>query len=521
MDFSRKYGRLSFFICIFAIETTKKKMKFHKKWMLLLLSMVTLTITAQENVPIQQRGCRRGYGNSQTASARQAIHTQSQSTASTNPYIGDRRQLVVLAAFSDSAFSDNETATLEKWNLIFNQEHYNEDKYTGSLHDYFYDQSYGQLRLSFDLHYLTLGKRSRYASNNVDDENSQYLVNDIVDSLQKRDIDWSLYDWEGDGYINQLLIVCSGRGMNDGGDQYTVWPHQYWLSLHVDPTTEENCEARTVVDSDGKSYLIDCYCAVNELGRTKNTFGTICHEYSHCLGLPDFYSNTKSYVGSWDLMDSGNYNGNGYTPSGYSAHERWLMGWLKPKELTESTMVSSMQALSDKGEAYLIRNDNCDNEYYIVENRQPTGWDASLPGSGIVVFHIDYDEELWKSIEVFPNDRNRSHYVIIPANNRSSTYYSSGWAYPYNNNNELSNTSTPAARLWQANTDGTYNMNKALTYMAVNDSLASFHFSPIVTLIASIPVDKSASDNYYNLAGQCIDNPTRGFYIKNGKKYVK
>jgi M6 family metalloprotease-like protein len=98
-------------------------------------------------------------------------------------------------------------------------------------------------------------------------------------------------------------------------------------------------------------------------------------------------------------MDYGNYNGNGYCPAGYSAHERWLMGWLTPTELTSATTVTDMPALNDKPQAYLIRNDGFENEYYLVENRQQKGWDTNIPGKGILIFHIDYDPTLWVSVK--------------------------------------------------------------------------------------------------------------------------
>jgi len=229
-------------------------------------------------------------------------------------------------------------------------------------------------------------------------------------------------------------------------------------------------------------------------------------------------------------MDHGNYNGNGYIPCGYSAHERWLMGWLNFDELTESTVITNMDALSDDAEAYLVRNEGYGSEYYIIENRQQQGWDAGLPGSGVIIFHIDYIPELWRGEicdasgnMVWVNDPyGDQHCVMFYANNRT-TYFASGWAYPYNDNNELTNTSTPAASLWHANTDGMKFMNKSITSIAVNDSIASFTFTPQPTAIMEIENHRSdAKDVYFNLAGQRILYPTQsGLYIVNGKKVVK
>lgn len=184
-------------------------------------------------------------------------------------------------------------------------------------------------------------------------------------------------------------------------------------------------------------------------------------------------------------MDYGNYNGGGYRPAGYSAHERWLMGWLEPIELTAATTVSSVPALNDQPQAYLIRNDGYDNEYYIVENRQQQGWDSSLPGSGLVVFHVDFDPDVWTSVLTCPNhpDYRDDDGQIVPAIERynlfhanNSTSYSK-WPYPYNSNDSLTNTSVPAATLNNANTDGSMLMNKSLYDMRVENGLASFRFA--------------------------------------------
>ena len=429
----------------------------NKKWItLILLLLVIMTATAEDGV--RMRNCRQG---SRKASA--PLLCAPRRAGGVNPYVGDRRQLVVLVSFSDQAFL--ETDPLPTWKAVFNTEGYHEGSFQGSVHDYFYVQSGKQFNLTFDLYYIPLGEsRVKYRSTDEDDENSKYLVADLVDVLKTKGINWSLYDWDGDGYVDQLLIIYAGKGMNAGGDSNTIWPHQWWLSEH------EGC-APISVTSGGKSYLVDSYCCVQEVyvDGTYSSFGTICHEYSHCLGLPDYYYGSKKFVGNWDLMDYGNNNERGFCPPNYSAHEKMQMGWLTPTELT--TAVSKEKI--DASQTFLIRNDGWKNEFYILENRQQTGWDKSLPGSGLVVFHIDYDEEAWSD---FPNTPSLARYTIIPANNKTSTTYSSGWAYPYGANNQLTNESEPAASLHHANSDGSKLMNKSLSNISVVDGLASFDF---------------------------------------------
>ncbi len=457
----------------------------------LLLAMVALTAGAQTKWSPQ--GCRRGTPRPQSVHLSRGEGVDRM--AGGDFYHGVRHQLTILVSFNDRLFVGDEAATLEQWNMILNGGNAMEAPFKGSVHDYFYDQSYGDFNVIFDLLYVQVGGDAiKYASNDLDDENSQFLVADIVDILKTRDIDWGIYDWNGDGYINQLLIIYAGHGMHEFNGDDLIWPHQWWMSEHLkDGETGVYCDP-VPVTYEGKEYKVDCYCALSELNKNNDygSFGTICHEYTHCFGFPDFYYGSKSYVGNWEIMDYGNYNGNGYCPAGYSAHERWMMGWLTPTELTTESTVTDMPALSDEPQAYLIRNDGFEDEYYIVENRQQKGWDESLPGRGILVFHVDFDPVLWVSVTTYVNTSSRQHYLIFPANNFTNTSISKNWPYPYNGNNQLTNTSTPAAKLWNANSDGTLFMNKPITNMDVQDGKASFDFMKSATDIGIQTVSGTA-----------------------------
>lgn len=397
----------------------------------------------------------------------------------TKEYIGDKRQLVFLVDFSDLYFQDSEPLTL--WNKIFNQENFQEEPFRGSVYDYFRDQSFGQFNLQFDLYYVHMDKEhAEYRSGDIDyydDTRSGLLLTEILDQHKEEITDWSIYDWDEDGNIEQVLILFAGKGQNDGGDKTTIWSHQWALSVHADAPYYREWGHPYAITSGEKEYFVDNYGVFPELNSsgTYGTFGTLCHEYGHCLGLPDFYYGNTKVVGAWDIMDSGNYNGEGFCPPGYSAHERMYLGWLNVTELSEPRTITNMASLSDgQKEAYLIRNDGYVNEYYIVENRQKTGWDSSLPGSGIVIFHVDYDEDVWRGD--YPNSLTYKRYSIIPVNDKTSTSYQADWAYPHGENNALTNESTPAATLLHDNVDATLFMSKPLTNMSVTDGLASFDF---------------------------------------------
>lgn len=430
------------------------------------LLLFILTATAGDDIHI--RSCRPTGHLTKNVQKTTGMRS-ARRTSEVNPYTGDRRQLVVLVSFNDQQFKEEEPLPL--WDRIFNEVNFMEAPYHGSVHDYFDAQSYGLLNLVFDLHYVALDEsRVKYHSTETEDDNSRFLVEDIVAALKDRDIDWGTYDWDEDGYIDQLLIIYAGMGQNAGGDQNTIWPHQWWLSLYDDGSP---CP----VSKDDKDYLVDCYCCIQEVYVDDNSssFGTICHEYSHCFGFPDLYGVSKC-VGRWDLMDYGNNNENGFCPPGYSALERMLMGWLDMTELTEPSVITDLGCLDDHPDAYMIRNDGYPDEFYIIENRQQKGWDQSLPGSGIVIVHVDYDEAIWEI--GIPNFGDHKRYSIIPANGKS--YYTAAnaeeWAYPYGEKDSLTNLSDPAAMLFYENTDGTTFMNKPIWDMKVSAGIASFTF---------------------------------------------
>ena len=463
------------------------------------------------------RGCRREQMLRQhgTKKTRRASTTMRKTEA----YMGNRHQLVVLVSFADLKFMQDNP--LPVWDRILNEEGYHDGDYVGSVHDYFYDQSYHQFDLMFDLLYVEVpSSRVKYRSTATDDENSKYLINDIVDVLHTRDIDWSPYDWNDDGEIDQLLVIYAGKGMNIDGDNNTIWPHQWWLSEH------DNCQPRTV-SSGGKNYLVDAYCVVMETANSSGVytaFGTLCHEYSHCLGLPDFYNGSTSVVRDWDIMDYGCYNGQSFCPCNYSAHERMFMGWLTPNELQTKTSVTGMAALDEAPVAYVVRNDGWADEYYVIEHRKQQGWDTYLPGVGVVIAHVDFDEDIWIR-GVANEDKDNLRYHIFPANNKSVTSIRSnlkGWGYPYTNgdniNNALTNQTFPSAKVNHKNIDGSLYMSKPITNISISNGLASFDFLADGTDIDEVKWKREETECVYNLQGQRLSSPTRGINIIGGQK---
>lgn len=414
-----------------------------------------------------------------------------------SPYTGTKKSLIILVQFSDMKFSiDNDdthtqaqqdSVTRAFYTRMANTPGFNERNFNGSLNDYFMAQSNGQFNLQFDIAGpYTLGTYATYGANTssggIDTQKSQLMISQACASAAQNGVDFTQYDWDGDGEVEEVYVLYAGKGEADGGDDDTVWPHKYSLAS---PTLY------------GGAY-VDVYACSNEVNGSGQTagIGTICHEFSHCLGYPDMYdtdysTNGNQYgMGSWDLMCSGSYNGNGYTPAGYTAFEKAVAGWIEPVDLSDSAKVSvsDWKAIKDGGEAYIMYNPGSDDEFYIWENRQPAS-NETLPGSGIMIHHIDYDPYVWayncpntigdsyydENRDVQTNDHERI--TFFAADNDRSSYNESGDCYPYGTNNVLTNGSSPAGEVFNTNdSTGTKYMNVNITNMAVSSGLASFSF---------------------------------------------
>ena len=267
--------------------------------------------------------------------------------------------------------------------------------------------------------------------------------------------------------------------------------------------------------------------------------GTICHEFTHCLGLPDVYD--TSYGGgygmnAWDLMSSGSYNGNSYIPAGFTSYEKMYCGWQTPIELVNDTTITGMKPLSEGGEIYIIYNDAHKDEYYLLENRQKTGWDAALPGNGLLVTHVDYLPICWQynfvnNFTRYPDYNDHERYTVIAADNSRNSSDASTDTYPYKDKDSLTNNSLPRAELYNLNPDGIHYTSKPITNIKQENGLVSFVFKNQVknksheTGIKNVLTIPENRKYIYDLRGRNLGTDAsalpKGVYIIDGKKVVK
>lgn len=445
-----------------------------------------------ETVIIEKAQQRRAKTNAQF-SRRLARRTFGQPTH----YTGQKKALIVLVNFSDKKFkSAHDNALFQR---IANEENFNEDPFVGSMADYFKAQSRGIFELDFDVvGPVTVSKTSSYYGSNDSegyDKHPGEMVVEAVNLAKNEVTDWKQYDWDDDGYVDQVYLVYAGKGEADTNQSSLIWPHAYTLT----ESAEYGDGSGPVTVATG--LKVDTYACGNEIdGYTDdiNGIGTMCHEFSHCLGYPDFYD--IDYSGgqgmlSWSIMDSGSYNGGGFIPAGFTSYERWMAGWLDPIVLEDKDVtVENLKSLQNGGESYVIYNKGNSNEYFLIENRQQDGWDAGLPGKGLLIIHIDYNANIWANNA--PNDtKSHQRVTVVPADGKfqSTTYQGQKYfteegqatdPFPYSSvtafNRDFTAAETQArlaAKLYNKNTDGTYYIDSSVESIKQNgNGTVSFKF---------------------------------------------
>lgn len=403
-----------------------------------------------------------------------------------SPYgtTGFKKGLVILVDFQDRKFVHTHT----EFNDQFNQTDYSVNGHIGSVSDYFHDQSYGQLKIDFDVvgPYTVSRNMEFYGNNDAmgEDKYPATMVSEAVLLADADGIDFSQYDWNRDGYVNQVFLIYAGYAESAGASKKTIWPHAWQLS-----------EASTFGDGDGEisldGVIIDTYACTSELDGTSGArmdgIGTACHEFSHCLGLPDFYDTTANGSGYgmdvWSLLDYGCYNANACIPCSFTAYERWFCGWMEPTELTKETQVVDMMPISEVPEAYVIYNEGNRNEFYILENHQKShsatspfrAWDKASPTHGILVLHVDYDKDAWFDNRVNA-DANHQRMTFLAANNMMSKSRSSGQLWPGTTGaTAFSSSSAPAATFFNADSNGSFRFNHRIYNITEREGLVSFN----------------------------------------------
>lgn len=464
-------------------------------------------------------------------------------------YKGVKKGLVVLVDFKNKKFADGHD--LEYYKNVINGKDFTDEEegYVGSVRDYFLAQSNGQFELDFDVvgpvtmsnNYGYYGGDGAYQK----DEKVYEMIKEACDGIQDK-VNLKDYDWDGDGEADQVFFLYAGLGQASGGSAGTIWPHEselrYWpcgvLSYSTGKINTYACANELQPETQGSSRYISA------------GIGTICHEFSHCLGFADMYDTTGGGgygMSVFDVMDQGSYNGNGFVPCNYTAFERIYAGWVEAIELIDPATVKDMKSVSDYGRPFIMYNYKNTNEYFLLENRQNTGWDKGLYGSnGLLIVHVNYVPSRWANNSVNSSAEKIQCCTVVNADgSRENTQYSlQGDLYPYEvkgvtMNDEFTDESEPAAKLYTKNSDNSYALGIPITNIKRSKGSVSFlvcggddknvidnTFNGVVDGINGVTVANKATDNrIYSIDGRYLGTDAsalgKGIYVVGGKKVVK
>ena len=438
--------------------------------------------------------------------------------------------LLILVEFADQNFALNNTH--QAFDSLANGDNYTYNGATGSCKQYFTDQSNGKYIPNFDVvGPVKLPQTMAYYGTDTytDNGDDRYVFDFVLDACLGADqmgADFTKYDNNNDGFVDFVYILYAGVGQADGGPETTIWPHAWDLkaTLYYGNHNQNTYYANSATDYylpqiDGKT--LNNYACSNELKYSTNArtgIGTICHEFSHVLGLPDYYLTTTSPVvnqretpGAWSLMGYGNYLNGGNTPPNYSVYDKYYLGWLEPEALAKT---QTLEIPADGATTYMLaRNEKhvlegayrTDTVYYI-ENRQQEGWDAYLPGHGMLIWRVIFNEEDW--YQNCPNDY-VARYRLISAKKMSSPYTTTQPKpeVPFPGSGNI----TKYAPFSHNGLENIQEINGVITCDFTTTTVSADVENVVVPL----------TGQWYSILGQPIDPHTyKGIAIHNNKKYL-
>lgn len=404
---------------------------------------------------------------------------------------GRSKYLVLMIQFSDKTFTYGTSAFGDLLNGDSNR-NYTTNGGTGSVRKYYYDNSLGALDLEYDILGPYTANVSATSFTGGGTEMAVFAAFSAVVDANRDAITSAGYTilsvTSGSNtyyYVPNMFIYFAGYNQAEGVNN-TIWPHRRG------------------------SY----YACTSELKGTSGTtmcgIGTCCHEFGHTLGLPDYYDTDYTdngqgkALGYYSLMSSGNYNNSGKTPPYLDYESRKMLGWepeVKSLAKGNYSIQSYSQAVDTCFKAYKIPTSNMtgDGEYFIIENRSQTEWDAYIPGEGLLIYHVDkstnavsdsyvsdYPTAQSRWLEKYNINTYSTHpcYDIVAASTAGMSY----WTYPGS-----SNTTSFTPSDWAGNSLTAYsltNISRNSTTGAVSFTIAN---NSTFTLSGKVYVEGTAA----------------------------
>lgn len=486
------------------------------------------------------------------------------------PHTGSPRTIVLLVQFANRPFKVQPRKAFNQYLNSMADKHQDfgnaENRNTGSVKRYFSDMSGGKFKPQFDLYGpITMPKNAAYYGEGSSSmERYRELVSEAC-TMMDDSLDFSKYDADKDGNVDLVYIIYAGYGESVSSIDSTLWPKAFVCGTDI---KKDGKYVRLAGISNELNGHPDVHYSSTS-GLLINGVGLFCHEFSHCMGLPDFYPTVSPQwttangkqdfdaydnqgMEEWDVMDNGIYLYNGYSPTAYTAWEREKMGWLTIETLTREGKVE-LKSIDQGGKAYRIKNDKntSGNEYYIVENIQAKGWNYKLPASGMMVSHVEYVPWAFSVFHGGDNSVNniKKHprMTIVPADGYLPSSYrkvsdNSNLTAPYMKkkqyDEQLAGDLYPGKnninRLTDAQNMVNYApwtggmLNKPIYNIALKNGIVTFDFLKDQTStgieLPESATDSSNEEKIYTIDGRYVGTNLnalpKGVYIKGKKKVV-
>lgn len=338
--------------------------------------------------------------------------------------------LVILVDLADRTHTKGASAQTY-FSEMMNKEGFEADGATGSVRDYFAASSHNAYKPQFEVvgPFKVSRKTAEYAGRNGWDYAYQ-MVNEACSLAYASGVSFADYDLDGDKVVDYVYVIYAGYSAAQHASN-AIWPHSATLSMFDVPRNERTYGG----------YTINLYACGSELdgttGHTMAGIGTFCHEFGHVIGMPDYYdtedSKNDETLGRWNIMDYGCYNNDRRTPPLYSAYDRFYMGWMKPEimnaheDVTLASLAASNTARVVTANGAMPTATTTTNMWFF-ENRQQQGWDAYLPGHGLLVTKVKYNAQAWQQNTV--NTEDAMHVDIQEAAGKKSFFGNDSDPFP-------------------------------------------------------------------------------------------
>ena len=421
------------------------------------------------------------FSADQVKMLKQVWELKENKAAKSFPTTGEQTVLCLLMQTPDRQF----VKTQAEFDALFNQMNYTVDGATGSFREFYLENSYGLLDVTVDVFgpYTAEHNMSHYAAD------ARLLVAEGV-HLADDDVNYADYDVTGNGYVDGLYMIFAGYGQEAGGGPNTIWSHAWavWPAIELDGT------------------LIFRYACSPELrgnsGSNITRIGVVAHEFGHTLGAPDFYDtdgNTGGAfagTGNWDLMASGTWNNGGATPAHHNGFTKvYFYNW------ASATIINSPDHLvlnnaAEYDDSFYRINTTTTNEYFLLENREKHLFDAHIPGSGMIIYHVHPDVMNASNSNSVNQTHPQKMYPVAanatsdpnsnPASYGNINHSSAAWT-GLGGKTEFTDTSVPSSQSWAGN-----NTEKPITNISRNlvNKTVSFDFMggslPVYTITFNV-----------------------------------